>query len=150
MVHRPTGDQDRLRGRFIGLLHKLPESNPIRRIHFLDSAKEIDRTVASTHPVDRGRDRGDPAIRVSPAPGFCSLIYTHQMEFHMLSKSSISAGLALLLALILTIPVFSGGWAVITLDELPTDVVAGEPLTIGFTVRQHGIRPMDGLDPTVT
>jgi hypothetical protein len=72
------------------------------------------------------------------------------MEFHMLSKSSISAGLALLLALILTIPVFSGGWAVITLDELPADVVAGKSLTIGFTVRQHGIRPMDGLDPTVT
>jgi len=54
------------------------------------------------------------------------------------------------LALILTIPVFAGGWAVITLDELPTDVVAGEALTIGFTVRQHGIRPMDGLDPSVT
>ena len=68
----------------------------------------------------------------------------------MLSKSSISVGLALLLALILTIPVFAGGWAVITLDELPTDVVAGEELTIGFTVRQHGIRPMDGLDPSVT
>ena len=68
----------------------------------------------------------------------------------MLSKSSISVGLALLSALILTIPVFAGGWAVITLDELPTNVVAGEPLTIGFTVRQHGIRPMDGLDPTVT
>jgi len=68
----------------------------------------------------------------------------------MLSKSSISVGLALLLALILTIPVFAGGWAVITLDELPADVVAGEALTIGFTVRQHGIRPMDGLDPSVT
>ena len=68
----------------------------------------------------------------------------------MLSKSSNSVGLALLLALILTIPVFAGGWAVITLDELPTDVVAGEELTIGFTVCQHGIRPMDGLDPSVT
>jgi hypothetical protein len=68
----------------------------------------------------------------------------------MLSKSSISVGLALLLALILTIPVFAGGWAVITLDELPADVLAGEALTIGFTVRQHGIRPMDGLDPSVT
>jgi hypothetical protein len=47
-------------------------------------------------------------------------------------------------------PTFAGGWAVITLDELPTNVVAGEPLTIGFTVRQHGISPMNGLDPTVT
>jgi hypothetical protein len=46
--------------------------------------------------------------------------------------------------------VFAGGWAVITLDELPSDVVAGEPLTIGFTVLQHGITPMTDIDPTVT
>ena len=59
-------------------------------------------------------------------------------------------GLALLLALVFAFPAFAGGWAVITLDELPSDIVAGEPLTIGFTVRQHGITPMNGLDPTVT
>ena len=68
----------------------------------------------------------------------------------MFSRSSVSLGLALALALVFAFPVFAGGWAVITLDELPTGVVAGEPLTIGFTVRQHGIRPMNGLDPTVT
>jgi hypothetical protein len=50
----------------------------------------------------------------------------------------------------ITFPAFAGGWAVITLDDLPGDVLAGEPLTIGFTVRQHGITPMTGLDPTVT
>lgn len=68
----------------------------------------------------------------------------------MFSRFRIALGLALLLSLILAIPVFAGGWAVITLDELPTDVVAGEPLTVGFTVLQHGKTPMDGLDPTVT
>src|SRR5215207_11731011 len=68
----------------------------------------------------------------------------------MSSRFSISVGLALLLALGFTFSGFAGGWAVITLDELPTDVLAGEPLTIGFTVRQHGITPMSGLDPTVT
>ena len=68
----------------------------------------------------------------------------------MLSRSSISIGLALLLVLTFIPSVFAGGWAVITLDELPMDVVAGEPLTIGFTVRQHGITLMDGLYPTVT
>ena len=67
----------------------------------------------------------------------------------MFSRSSISIALALLLALAVSIPAFAGGWAVITLDELPTDVVAGEPLTVGFTVRQHGITLMDGLYPTV-
>jgi hypothetical protein len=29
-------------------------------------------------------------------------------------------------------------------------VVAGEPLEIGFTVRQHGVTPLDGLYPTIT
>src|SRR5690349_4740642 len=68
----------------------------------------------------------------------------------MFSRSTISIGLALLLVLTFIPSVFAGGWAVITLDELPMDVVAGEPLTIGFTVRQHGITLMDGLYPTVT
>jgi hypothetical protein len=68
----------------------------------------------------------------------------------MLSRTSVSVGLALLLALVFAFPAFAGGWAVITLDELPADVIAGEPLTIGFTVRQHGVTLMDGLYPTVT
>lgn len=68
----------------------------------------------------------------------------------MFSRFRVALGLALISALLLVIPVFAGGWAVITLDELPTDVVAGEPLTIGFTVLQHGRTPMDGLEPTIT
>lgn len=68
----------------------------------------------------------------------------------MFSRTSISLGLALLLALGFAFPAFAGGWAVITLDELPDNVVAGEPLTIGFVVRQHGITPMSGLDPTIS
>ena len=61
---------------------------------------------------------------------------------------------AILLVLVFTlafvIPVFAGGWAVISLDELPTGVVAGEPHTIGFTVLQHGKTPMTGLYPIIT
>jgi hypothetical protein len=68
----------------------------------------------------------------------------------MFSRSYVAMGLALLLALLFAFPAFAGGWAVITLDELPTDVVADEPLTIGFTVLQHGRIPMNGLEPTVT
>jgi mono/diheme cytochrome c family protein len=68
----------------------------------------------------------------------------------MFTRIRIAAGFALIAILITAIPVFAGGWAVITLDELPGDVAAGEPLTIGFTVRQHGITLMDGLYPTVT
>ncbi|HEX5838168.1 MAG TPA: cytochrome c [Anaerolineales bacterium] len=57
--------------------------------------------------------------------------------------------IALLMSLVLAVPVFAGGWAVITLDELPTGVVAGEPLTIGFTVLQHGKTPLTDLSPII-
>ncbi|MCC6500911.1 MAG: c-type cytochrome [Anaerolineales bacterium] len=68
----------------------------------------------------------------------------------MISRFRISLVLALTLALLLAIPVFAGGWAVITLDELPSTVIAGEPVQIGFTVRQHGKTPLVGIDATVT
>ena len=68
----------------------------------------------------------------------------------MITRISRSLAIVLLLSLLLVVPVYAGGWAVITLDELPSNVVAGEPLTIGFTVLQHGRTPMTGLDPTVT
>jgi len=45
--------------------------------------------------------------------------------------------------------VLAGGWAVVTLDELPADVVAKQPITIGFVVRQHGQTPMADLTPVV-
>jgi hypothetical protein len=48
------------------------------------------------------------------------------------------------------LPVSAGGWAVITLDELPGEIAAGETLTVGFTVLQHGKTPMTGLTPKVT
>jgi hypothetical protein len=52
-------------------------------------------------------------------------------------------GLALMLAALLgVVPnVLAGGWTVTTLDELPTEVVAGKPLTVGFMIRQHGKTP---------
>src|SRR5215212_4926705 len=68
----------------------------------------------------------------------------------MFSRSHISIGLALLLALVFVFPAFAGGWAVITLDELASQVTVGEPLTIGFTVLQHGRTPMSDLYPVIT
>lgn len=67
----------------------------------------------------------------------------------MFSRTRIPLALAVFLALVLAVPVFAGGWAVISLDELPTNVVAGEPLTIGFTVLQHGKTPMSDLSPII-
>lgn len=67
----------------------------------------------------------------------------------MISKFKVSLVLALALALALSIPALAGGWAVITLDELPSGVIAGDPFTVGFTVLQHGRTPMTDLDPTI-
>jgi len=68
----------------------------------------------------------------------------------MFFRIRVAIGLALLFVLGLAIPVLAGGWAVITLDELPSNVVAGKQLTIGFTVLQHGRTPMTDLEPTIT
>lgn len=68
----------------------------------------------------------------------------------MYARFRIALGLALLLVFAFAVPVLAGGWAVISLDELPSGAIAGEPLIIGFTVLQHGKTPMTGLDPTIT
>jgi mono/diheme cytochrome c family protein len=52
-------------------------------------------------------------------------------------------GLTLLFGvLLLAVPaVLAGGWTVTTLDALPTEVVAGQPLQVSFMIRQHGRHP---------
>lgn len=59
-------------------------------------------------------------------------------------------GFAILLAVTITGAVLAGGWAVVTLDELPTGVEANQPLEIGFMVRQHGVTPLGGQSPMVS
>jgi Cytochrome c len=44
---------------------------------------------------------------------------------------------------------FAGGWATITLNDFPDYAVAGKPLNLIFTVRQHGQTPLAGLKPSV-
>jgi hypothetical protein len=39
-------------------------------------------------------------------------------------------------------PAGAGGWAVTTLDALPSHPVAGVPTEVGYTVRQHGVTPV--------
>lgn len=36
----------------------------------------------------------------------------------------------------------AGGWAISTLDEIPVPI-ASEPIDVGFTIRQHGVTPVD-------
>lgn len=40
-----------------------------------------------------------------------------------------------------------GGWAVVTVKDLPEYVVAGQQYRVEFQVRQHGRRLMSGLEP---
>ena len=56
----------------------------------------------------------------------------------------------LFLLLVLALPLRAGGWAVLTLETLPTEVAAERPLTIRFSVRQHGQHLMTDLSPTIT
>ena len=40
----------------------------------------------------------------------------------------------------------AGGWAVITVDDLPDVAEAGKPVTLSYMVRQHGMTPLDRLN----
>jgi mono/diheme cytochrome c family protein len=42
-----------------------------------------------------------------------------------------------------------GGWAVITVRDLPERLVVGEPTEITFRMLQHGERPLTGRSPSV-
>ena len=42
-----------------------------------------------------------------------------------------------------------GGWAVVTLDELPTQLTVGKPTTFTFVIRQHGTSLMSDVNPTI-
>jgi mono/diheme cytochrome c family protein len=58
-----------------------------------------------------------------------------------------------LIALVLFLmvpPVLAGGWSVTTLDDLPEHAIAGEPVPVGFVVRQHGVRVLSGLTPVIS
>lgn len=57
--------------------------------------------------------------------------------------------LIVVFVMLLAAPALAGGWVVITLDKLPAEIRAGEPLTIGFMVRQHGRTPTNGVSPTL-
>ena len=57
----------------------------------------------------------------------------------------------MLLSLLLSAPVFAGGWAEVQADAASTTPppVEGQPTVIGFTVLQHGVTPAGWVHPTV-
>lgn len=46
-------------------------------------------------------------------------------------------------------PASVGGWAAITVEHLPDYGIPGRSFDLVFTVRQHGVEPLGGLEPTV-
>jgi len=56
--------------------------------------------------------------------------------------------LAALVGLLFVVPsALAGGWAVVTLDELPAEVRQSESLRLGFMVRQHGQTATNEVKP---
>lgn len=53
---------------------------------------------------------------------------------------------ALAISLLAAAPAFAGGWAATTLDELPPEFVAGDTYQIGYTIKQHGVTPVNVED----
>lgn len=58
--------------------------------------------------------------------------------------------IGLIILLLCVRPAAAGGWVVITLDELPGPIRAGKIVRLGFTVRQHGVTPINGVTPVLT
>jgi len=58
--------------------------------------------------------------------------------------------LAMGVVLIAATPAAFGGWAVITVDKVPASLEVGRPVTVAFTIRQHGREGLRDLQPTVT
>ncbi len=54
------------------------------------------------------------------------------------------------LALLTLLTLNFGGWAVITVEDLPDQIAVGQPVTLDFTVRQHGNTLLSNLNPRVT
>jgi mono/diheme cytochrome c family protein len=61
------------------------------------------------------------------------------------------ARLTMLGAMIALVPIGAtrfGGWAVITVDDLPDYAEAGKTVNLSYVVRQHGVTLLNGLSPT--
>jgi hypothetical protein len=64
------------------------------------------------------------------------------MKQLLMRRKIVVVSLVVLLAALAVGPVLAGGWAVITLDELPGEIHAGENVHLSFMVRQHGKTPV--------
>ena len=57
--------------------------------------------------------------------------------------------IAALLPFLIITTAIAGGWAIVTVKDLPEYAVAGVPMRLTFTVRQHGVTLLNGLNASV-
>ncbi len=55
----------------------------------------------------------------------------------------------LALALLIAPAAHAGGWATVGLSSTPAGTEAGTPWPVKITVLQHGVTPLEGVEPTV-
>ena len=67
----------------------------------------------------------------------------------MRQQLAFSCTLAVVLLALLAAPALAGGWAVTTVDPLPSSLQAGQTYQVGFTIRQHGVSPFNQASPRV-
>jgi hypothetical protein len=65
-----------------------------------------------------------------------------------MKKLLVGLGVSFGLLLLLAPAASAGGWAVSTLDSMTTPA-AGVPTDVGFTIRQHGVTPVDLADVAI-
>lgn len=53
------------------------------------------------------------------------------------------------LVVLVSAPASAGGWAVSTLDQAPSQLVADQDTQVGFTIRQHGQTPVNPDSGTI-
>src|SRR5438477_235021 len=59
--------------------------------------------------------------------------------------------LAVVAAVAISVSAYTfGGWAVVTVDDLPEYLTVGQPTKIAFAVRQHGMSLMSDVHPEIT
>src|SRR6266699_4865096 len=90
-------------------------------------------------------------VRISngPAAGGVSTTTSTTREGSMHARLFRLMGAGLLALPVIAAHTSWGGWATITLRELPDYLVARQPTQLTFTVRQHGVHLLGGLSPTV-
>ena len=65
-----------------------------------------------------------------------------------MKRSVLRTGLVLLTAGVLMAAGY-GGWAVVTVENLPDELIAGQPYNLTFSIRQHGVDLLEVGNPRI-